>query len=462
MGRNRRDRRRLLPLLAAVWLLGAGPAGPLDTGWTVGRAVPIAVRGGRGRLRVPTPTSADRVMLVISVLGRGQGPYRGWLRVRPCDGSPPAPAGEPHPAARPDAPAPIPTEPIEVRSVPPSAKVFHVLGPGGDVAKATSYDPVPSTLRALGRRVQVYVDDADLGRVVPSTLRDLVQTFDDRVYPVSAREVGTAADVDGDGRFTLLLTSRLATLGGGRLAAEGCVRGADLDPEVAPPLGNRCDMMYLNALTTDLPHLRTVVAHEYSHAVMFTRKTLADPPVEEEGWIDEGVAHLAEDRHGFSRSNIEGRVAAFLGATGRYRLVVEDYHAADLYRSPGHRGSTYSFLRWCADRRGPGFVRVLVGSRLRGVSNVEAAMGEHFPELYRGWTASLTCAPGLRPIHVLPGGLPEPWSLVGTSSAYVLIESSTSGHLDIEVEGSSSAELQLTAIRLGPTMKTAPPAGPGG
>ena len=74
------------------------------------------------------------------------------------------------------------------------------------------------------------------------------------------------------------------------------------------------------------PHLRTVVAHEYTHAVTFSRKALADPArgavgPEEEGWLDEALAHLGEDLHGFSRSNIDYRISAFLSNPERYRMA---------------------------------------------------------------------------------------------------------------------------------------------
>ena len=72
---------------------------------------------------------------------------------------------------------------------------------------------------------------------------------------------------------------------------------------------------------------------------------------------------LAEDCCGFSTSNIDYRVSAFLARPERYQLVVDDYYAADLFRSHGNRGSTYLFLRWCADRYGPGLLPALVSSR---------------------------------------------------------------------------------------------------
>ena len=87
--------------------------------------------------------------------------------------------------------------------------------------------------------------------------------------------MGTARDVDGDGRFTILLSSWLDHLGGGRYPVDGFVRVADLDPAYRSPFGNRCDMMYLNAGLKAGPHIRTVMAHEYMHAVVFSQKTFA-------------------------------------------------------------------------------------------------------------------------------------------------------------------------------------------
>ena len=181
---------------------------------------------------------------------------------------------------------------------------------------------------------------------------------------------GPAPDVDGDGRFTVLLSSWLDHLGGGRFAVDGLVRVADLDRAFRPPLGNQCDVMYLSASLESGPYLRTVLAHEYMHAVLFGQKGRGGhgaraPVQEEEGWLDEAIAHLAEDCCGFSTSNIDYRVRAFLARPERYQLVVDDYYAADLFRSHGNRGSTYLFLRWCADRYGPGCYRLWLPRGLR-------------------------------------------------------------------------------------------------
>ncbi len=60
-------------------------------------------------------------------------------------------------------------------------------------------------------------------------------------------------------------------------------------------------MMYLSTALGPGPYLRTVLAHEYTHAVTFSAKAAAGLGADEEGWLDEAMAHLGEDLHGFSR-----------------------------------------------------------------------------------------------------------------------------------------------------------------
>jgi hypothetical protein len=349
----------------------------------------------------------------------------------------------------------------------------------GDVASASNYQAVRARLRAVGHRIQVYIDARDAQAVGPEVLRDLVATFDDRVFPVAARTFGQARDIDGDGRFTVLISGWLTRLAGGRYAVDGFVRGADFAPGLPAPFSNRCDMMYLSPALGPGPHLRTVLAHEYTHAVTFCAKSLAAPGAgppgpEEEGWLDEALAHLAEDLHGFSRTNLDYRVSAFLSQPEKYRLVVDDYYAADLFRSHGNRGGTYLFLRWCADRYGPGLLPALIGSGRRGVANLEAATGESFADLYRAWSVALFQTgfdpshgrgdgfrsldvrgpfddwdlAGPRTVAVAPGGAPQTWTSAGTASRYLVVGPSPTGAVEVEVSAPDKAGLQVTALAL--------------
>lgn len=480
---------RIRPWLAAFLVaLVAIPAGSEDTRssgslpspWRSGEPLPIAVVDGKARFRTAETYPKRSTLVIVSTLSRKEGPFPVQLAARVAS-EPQAPKlTADGPRRAPDLKFP-PLAPIAppTRKTAKPARTFHLLVRDGDVASARNYQAVRATLRAVGERVQVYVDEQDLGRVGDPLVADVVSTFDRRVFPVAAKTYGQVRDVDGDGRFTVLLSSWLSRLASGKHSVDGFVRGADLDLELGAPFSNHCDMMYLNAAMEPGPHLRTVIAHEYTHAVTYTRKSFNGPAgerfgLDEEGWLDEALAHLGEDLHHFSRSNLDYRISAYLSRPEAYRLIVEDYYSADLFRSHGNRGGTYLFLRWCADRYGPMLLPALVRSSRRGTDNLEAATGLTFPALYRRWTTALFLSgldphynrgegfrsldirstidgwqlAGPRTIEVVPGTPPETWTAAGTSSRYLIVEGSSRGPVEIEVQGPPDAELQVTAIPL--------------
>ncbi len=481
-------RRRAWAALAGAALLATARAGSTETGgttpapasapdaWATGRPLAIATRAGRARFDVPANRDGSSTLVIVSTLARGNGPYPIRLSSRPTGRAQPPPMAAEAPTRAPAldrSPRPVEAPPPPVATIPPGERTFHLMVGAGDVASPSSYRAVGGRLRAVGRRVQVYVDAADGAKVDVATLRDLVATFDDRIFPTAAARFGPARDVDGDGRFTILLSGWLAKMAGGQVSVDGFVRGADLDVGLGAPFGNRADMMYLNTGLKAGPHLRTIVAHEYTHAVTFSRKALAGG-AEEEGWLDEALAHLVEDALGFSRSNIDYRVSAFLSEPSRYRLVVDDYYAADLFRSHGNRGATYLFLRWCVDRHGPGLLDALIRSDRRGLANLEAATGSTFADLFRRWTVALYLSgldpasttegayrsfdprdqiedwvlAGPRASTIRPGGPAEAWSAPGTSAHFAIVEGNAAGALTVEVEGPADADLQVTAVPL--------------
>ena len=324
---------------------------------------------------------------------------------------------------------------------------------------------MPADLRATGRRCQVYVDHAfPHPESLQPTVDDAVRTFDDAVYPEARRRLGCCLDVDRDGRFTLFFSSRLDRLAG-NAALSGFVRSADFYRDLAAPFGNRADMMYLNTDLQPGPYLRTVLAHEYTHAVVCSEHVFGDylPGVvrqDEESWLGEALAHAAEDLHGFSRANLDYRVSAYLSDPPHYPLVEADYYAAGLWRTHGCRGATYLFLRRCLDRDGPDLLARLVQSNLAGTANLEAATGKPFAELFRDWTTAtalaadlhgpyggrLLCGPRYRQV-ALDGGRGDV-DLAGTSAAYLLLHSAGGGRSRITVTADAEAELQVSLIRL--------------
>jgi hypothetical protein len=374
-------------------------------------------------------------------------------------------------------------EPVEARApaaAPAAERSFAIMVRGSDFALAKNYQTVRARLAKAGEYCAAYVDsDCELSEELQTLVQDAVRTFDREVYPVAVRTFGRHRDMDGDGRFAILFTPWLGKLSDGAVSLGGFVRGSDFYSDIEPPLGNRCDMMYLNSTLKPGPHLRTLIAHEYTHAItlcehVFSRYLPDRLGAEEESWLDEAIAHIAENLHGYSWSNLDYRVSAFLNSPERYRLVVEDYYAADLWRSHGNRGSTYLFLRWCVDQYGEQILRDLVQTNLYGVESIEVATGRPFEELFRDWSAAMFLShsgmagrpeeslrhlnpratltgrllAGPRYEFLSPSNVTRQFTLAGTSSKYFLAHSAGAAPTRVCVETDTDAKLQVSVRRL--------------
>jgi hypothetical protein len=448
-------------------------------------ALPLAVRAGQCQIVLDTPGADDQFYLVIGSLARAPGPFRVAVCAEPTSAPADPPPAVPVPNAseaeyrqqlserlerarrQSVARAPLPPQAA------PRERVFHLFTGDQDFHDPRAYTTVFGELRTVGRHCQVYVDrdHADRSRLQP-TVEDAVRTFDEDIYPRARQQLGQALDVDRDGRFTILFTGWLDRLQRGQVALGGFVRGSDFYRDMAPPFGNRCDVMYLNTNLKPGPHLRTLLAHEYTHAVVFSEHVFGEYlPVasrqDEDSWLNEALAHLNEEAHGYSWSNLDYRVSAFLNAPHRYRLVVRDYYLERLWRDPGTRGSAYLFLRWCNEAVVPGLPGRLVRSNLQGVLNLEVATQRAFGALFRDWSTSLLqggagtgtrlnvhyplgsrllCGPRFEEVAL--GGGRQDLSLAGTGVAYVLLHSPAGARSRVTVTSDEAADLQVTLVRV--------------
>lgn len=273
---------------------------------------------------------------------------------------------------------------------------FHLFVKDGSFRDRDCYQEVTAELVAVGKHCLIYVDRDDHPETFSRTLvDDVVKTFDEHVLPLAERHFGKHEDVDRDGKFTILFTHWLSDLSNGTISVGGFVRGGDFYRDVEPPFSNQCDMMYLNSNLKPGEHTRTLIAHEYTHAVTFSEHVFGEylaneSGQDEEAWLNEAISHLAENLIGSGWSNLDYRISTFLTAPASYRLVVEDYYRAGLWRCHGSRGATYLFLRWCVDQYGIEILGELTRSSLRGRANLEAATETPFAELFRNWTVALS------------------------------------------------------------------------
>jgi hypothetical protein len=457
-----------------------------------GQVIPLAVRDECCECILPTEHPDDKYYVIIGSLARDLDGRRVTIRAEASSdpvsvprAKPPADDGwerrtqevaEKQERARKDKPAPR-----EYRAIdPPKRKLFYLFVKDHDFTNRDNYVSIAADLAAVGKHCQVYIDHEFAGKDgLQPTVKDVIATFDDEIYPQACKRLGRAADVDRDGRFSILFTPWLDKLADGKVQLDGFVRGSDFYRDLDAPHGNRCDMMYLNTSLKPGPYLRTLLAHEYTHAVVFSEHVFGDylPKVqgkEEESWLNEGLAHLNEDAHGYSWHNLDYRISTFLAAPERYSVVVPDYYNAGLFRSHGHRGATYLFLRWCEERCGPELIGQLVRSNLTGVANLETATGRRFADLFREWSASLLVSgSGLQVEGVVPfrrfdlrkplagrllcgprmedmslDGAKRQIELAGTSVAYFLLHSPGGERSKLTITADAGTDLQVTLVRV--------------
>lgn len=351
---------------------------------------------------------------------------------------------------------------------PPLDRSFALLARPGDPASPSNYLTVPARLRAVGETVQVYVERAAIGAVADETLRAIVDRFDRLIVPGFAGWLGTAEDSDGDGRLTVLLTRRLDLASGRTGHLDGAFRPTDLDRSLPMPLSNGSDLIYVNAAIGPGPYLETILVHEYAHAVFETRRRRSGSAGAVASWLEEGLAHLAEDRFGRSTANLDYRVDAFLSDPDRSHLLADESTADGLRRDPSSRGAAFLLLRWCDGRSPHDLVADLSDDRLE-TDRLERAMGSPFADFYRSWTLAIARSSlgqpedlgldllrpfgdqplsGARFEPLGPDDGPATLELTGVACRFLRIASGSPDSLRVRVTTDGGADVQITALPL--------------
>jgi hypothetical protein len=363
----------------------------------------------------------------------------------------------------------------------PTEKLFSIFLGSGNLDRADHYTSIAARLSTQGQHCTVYTDPSALHRPVCLSSQEIARLFDKEIFPRISARYGLPLDIDKDGRFTILLSPLLSRLQDGKVGVAGFVRGSDFSTTWPAPFCNRCDMMYLNSDLPFSPFIRSVVAHEYMHAVIYShhvhgRYLPGLDSRDEDSWLNEGLCHLVENEFGYSWDNLDYRVSAFLNAPAHYPLVVSDYYRKGLWRTPGTRGSAYLFLRWCVDRFGNDLPVRLVKSNLHGTLNLEVHTGEPFATSFREWSVALFFSgtgfslPAIAPLRTvnprqplgqraLAGPFLEDvafgqgtieFDLAATSTRYFLVHAPGSDRARFNVTAPTDTRLQATLVKLPP------------
>jgi hypothetical protein len=259
--------------------------------------------------------------------------------------------------------------------------------------------------------------------------------FDTLIYPMDVAAFGEPTDIDKNGHIAIVFTRTVNELTprGAFSFVGGLTFSRDLFPRIATaraqacPSSNEGEYLYLltpdptgtingNRRTNGFVDTNTtaVIAHELVHLINASRKLYVHTtaPKFEEKWLDEGLAHVAEELLFYRESGLASRsnLTYFtLAATarsraayqadmsanaGRYREYLTTPDKSSPYRagdSLSTRGASWSFLRYLADRNGASdgdvFAR-LVNSSATGNANLQAVFGKDVASLVRDWSVS--------------------------------------------------------------------------
>jgi hypothetical protein len=320
------------------------------------------------------------------------------------------------------------------------AKVGDVLrlNVNANVA-CTNADTKSGRVAAVGTK-SIIVSDTDnpTGGYTDSEYAAIAATFDTLVFPMDTTAFGAPSNISSYGKIILFYTRAVNALtpSGAGYTIGGFFFARDLYPKTAKnglaacAASNESEMFYLlapdpngtvnaNKRTKDEVTLLnlTTIAHELQHLINSSRRLYVNTGARpnEETWLDEGLAHVAEELLYFRMSNVTSRqnlgltdVAGNATRSDQFRNYASQnfsrfysFLIAPEVNSPyapndslATRGAIWNFLRYAAGRQGAGgeasFLRSLVNSNTTGVANLQNVLsGSQFADYLRDWSVSL-------------------------------------------------------------------------
>lgn len=292
---------------------------------------------------------------------------------------------------------------------------------------------------AIGKKALIVADTLNpSGGFTTADYQAVADTFDLQVDAVDTKNFGQPTDIDGNGHVILFFTSAVNALTPKNAGyyIGGFFYGRDLLPTSGTSqLGtcagsNTAEMFYLlvpdptgsingNTFTKTFVQTNTIAttAHEYQHLINASRRMYVNTAATdfEDTWLDEGLAHVAEELVFYARSGLSPLTnidATLLRSNNTYRTVFNEeginnfgrlwsYIEAPTANSPyadndslATRGATWSFLRYAVDQQGTSAAAQstlwfnIVNSNYTGLTN----LGQVFPglpTLFRDWATSL-------------------------------------------------------------------------
>ncbi|MFL5381007.1 MAG: Ig-like domain-containing protein [Longimicrobiaceae bacterium] len=294
----------------------------------------------------------------------------------------------------------------------------------------STFDSRVGRVKAVGTRIIVMADTMNpAGGLSDAQYQALADSFDTFIYPTATANFGTPADIDGNGGRVIAFYTRAVnelTPPASSAFIGGFFFSRDLLPATSCPTSNVGEMFYMlaadpsgtvngNERSVDfiLEHTLGTLAHEFQHLVNASRRMYVNSaPDFEEPWLDEGLAHIAEELIFYNRSGLapganldasnispSAILDAFfkyeepnLGRLRHWLLAPHDNGPFQLDDDLATRGASWAFLRYAADRKGgtqSATWSALVNSNTTGLANLQNVLGTDPLPWYRDFAAAM-------------------------------------------------------------------------
>ena len=380
-----------------------------------------------------------------------------------------------------------PSTPPQPAVMYPQEREFFVFSNiNGSTVNPDDFTLVTADLKFEGDHTLLYLDQrTHFSCIDDSEAYDLGLKFEDHIYPTNTASFGSESDINHDGKVVILLTpivNEMTPQGG---ASSGYIAGFFLPSDLLPtfvPTGASNGMEIYYSFVPDpyppeygnvyekeraLEVIEGVIAHEFQHMIMFNYRVLKfgngyDGTYMAELWVDEGLAHIAEDLNGHDESNI-GRANLFLNDPSDVTLI----QGGDVL---AERGASFLFFRYLGDRFGDGIYRDIVQTKKTGTDNIEYVTGLDFKELFSDWAAtmyfedrevtpvdpkytytSIDLVADFGPLRVRAGnicGSPLMGDVKSYGSEFILLEFTGVDVYDLNISSSLFGSMNATLIRI--------------
>ncbi len=327
-----------------------------------------------------------------------------------------------------------------VRAVMAEAKVGDIIKLNANANQGCSnQDLRTGRVTAVGTRAFVVADTTNpSGGYTDVEYADIVARFDTLVFPMDTTAFGAPSNISTYGKIILFYTRNVNALtpAGANYTIGGFFFARDLYPKVTKgnlqgcTTSNEQEMLYLlapdpNGAVNNNRRSKEVVgvlnlgtiAHELQHLINASRRLYINTGAvpNEQTWLDEGLAHTAEELLYFRISGFTSRqnlTILDVGGSPALATAFSNYASQNFSRfysfilspetnspyapndSLTTRGASWNFLRYAAGRQGANgeaaFYRAVVNSQTAGIANLSSVIpGGAFAEYLRDWTVSL-------------------------------------------------------------------------